>query len=167
MKIAITGSSNLAGEIIKSFGADSYRVEDKIDKTKYDVFINNAHVGFQQCFLLEEWFYAWIDDPTKLIINISSRAGLPNLSKGYVYAAQKAALDHLTDNLVYNSDKKCRITTINLGMLEDDLPSITYKEVCNLIDYILKMPMHLEVPRIFLQNSTNYKKVQHLKSFRY
>lgn len=167
MKIAITGSSKLAGSIIDRFGADSYRVDDNIDKSNYDVFINNAHVGFQQCFLLEEWCNAWYDDDSKLIINISSRAGLPNLSKGYMYASQKAALDHLSDNLLYNSDKKCRITTINLGMLEDELPSVSYSEVCDLIGYVLSMPKHLELPRVFLQHSRNYRKVQGLKSHRY
>lgn len=167
MRIAITGSSKLAGSIIDRFGADSYRVDDKIDKSIYDVFINNAHVGFQQCFLLEEWCNAWRDDDSKLIINISSRAGLPNLSKGYMYAAQKAALDHLADNLLYNSNKKCRITTINLGMIEDSLPSVRYNEVCDLIDYILKTPIHLEIPRVFLQHAINYREVQNLKSCRY
>lgn len=167
MDIAITGSSNLAGAIIDRFDADSYRVDDKIDKKKYDVFINNAHVGFQQCFLLEEFATAWWDDPTKLIINISSRAGLPNLSKGYMYGAQKAALDHLADNLTYNSDKKCRITTINSGMLEDPLPSVTYSEVCDLIEHILDMNEELEIPRVFLQHSENYQKIQELKSDRY
>lgn len=167
MDIAITGSSKLAGAIVDRFDATSYRVDDKIDKKKYDVFINNAHVGFQQCFLLEEFAMAWWDDPTKLIINISSRAGLPNLSKGYMYGAQKAALDHLADNLTYNSDKKCRITTINLGMLEDPLPSVTYSEVCDLIEHILDMNEELEIPRVFLQHSENYQKVQELKSDRY
>lgn len=167
MDIAITGSSKLAGSIINTFGADSYRVEDNIDKSRYDVFINNAHVEFEQTRLLHEWFQAWRYDASKLIINISSRAGLPNLSKGYMYGAQKAALDHLADNLTYNSDKKCRITTINLGMLEDDLPSLSYQEVCDLIDYILNLPIRLEIPRIFFQHSANYSHIQDMKSHRY
>jgi short-subunit dehydrogenase len=167
MRIAVTGSSKLAGAIIDRFDADSYRVEDRIEKSDYDVFINNAHVGFQQTLLLEEWCHAWYEDSSKLIINISSRAGLPNLSKGYMYAAQKASLDHIADNITYNSHKKCRITTINLGMLEDSLPSVTYSEVCDLIQYVLSLPKHLEIPRIFLQNAANYKEVQKLKSSRY
>lgn len=163
MDIAITGSSKLAGSIINTFGADSYRVEDDIDKSRYDVFINNAHVEFEQTRLLHEWFQSWRYDASKLIINISSRAGLPNLSKGYMYGAQKAALDHLADNLTYNSDKACRITTINLGMIEDELPSLRYKDVCDLIGYILSTPKHLEMPRIFLQHSINYRYIQDKK----
>lgn len=167
MRIAVTGSSKLAGAIVDRFKADSLRVESVVDKSNYDVFINNAHVEFKQCDLLQDWFDEWRYDDTKLIINISSRAGLPNLSKGYMYAAQKAALDHLADNLVYNSNKLCRITTINLGMLEDPLSSITYTEVCDMIEYVINLPRHLEMPRVFLQHADNYQNVQHLKKSRY
>lgn len=163
MRIAVTGNSKLAATIKDRFNAISFRIEEQIDKSDYDVFINNAHVEFKQCDLLYDWYKEWRYDKSKLIINISSRAGLPNLSKGFLYASQKAALDHLSDNLTYNSDKLCRITTINLGMLEDSLPSVSYKETCDLIEYILKLPKHLEIPRVFLQNSHNYKEIQALK----
>ncbi len=166
-QIAVTGSSKLAGSIISRFNARSLRIEEKVNKSEFDVFINNAHIGFKQCDLLYEWFSEWKDNPNKLIINISSRAGLSNLSKGYLYGAQKAALDHLADNLTYNSDKQCRITTINLGMLEDNLPSVSYQEVCDLISYILGMPDYLEIPRIFLQHKHNYQDIQNLKKNRY
>ena len=166
-RIAVTGSTKLAGEIIHRFNAKPLRVEQQINFDEFDVFINNAHVGFEQCFMLQRAFDAWKDNSTKLIINISSRAGLPNLSKGYMYAAQKAALDHMADNLTYNSDKRCRITTINLGMLNDELPSVEYYEVCDLLEYIFAMPHHLEMPRIFLQHAYNYQRVQDEKKSRY
>jgi len=166
MRIAVTGNSKLAAEIKCRFNAIPFRIEDYVDKSNYDVFINNAHVGFKQCELLYDWYNEWRFDESKLIINISSRAGLPNLSKGFLYASQKAALDHLTDNLIYNSDKLCKITTINLGMLEDPLPSVSYKETCDLIEYILNLPKHLEIPRVFLQNRHNYKEIQTLKEIR-
>jgi len=167
MRIAITGSSKLAGTISETFKADSLRVDQEVDKSNYDIFINNAHVGFRQCELLNEWFQAWRYDKDKHIINISSRASLPNLSKGYLYGAQKAALDHLADNLTYNSDKQCKITTVNLGMLEDELPSITYSEVCDLLKYIIQLPSHLEINRVFFQHTANYKEIQTLKEYRY
>ena len=167
MRIAVTGSSKLAGAIVDTFQANSIRIEDDVDKSLYDVFINNAHVGFCQTNLLYEWFEAWRDDPSKLIINISSRAGLPNLSKGYLYAAQKAALDHLADNLTYNSDKKCRITTINLGMLEDELPSLRHIEVCRTIKDLIELSPHIEMPRVVLQHSHNYQDIQQQKKVRY
>ena len=167
MRIAVTGSSKLAGAIVDTFNADSIRIEDDVDKSQYDVFINNAHVGFSQTNLLYQWFEAWRNDSSKLIINISSRAGLPNLSKGYLYAAQKAALDHLADNLTYNSDKMCKITTINLGMLEDDLPSLSYKDVCRTIQDVLQLSSHIEIPRIVLQHAHNYQDIQEQKKVRY
>lgn len=164
--IQVTGSTKLAGAIVKQLNAVPIRIGDVLDPN-CDIFINNAHVDFLQAELLYSVFKQWKDDPSKLIINISSRAGLPNLSKGYLYGAQKAALDHLSDNLIYNSDKKCRITTINLGMLEDELPSVSYSEVCDLIKYVINMPKHLEISRVFLQHSTNYQQVQSLKAKRY
>ena len=167
MRIAITGTSKLADTLIKRLGAVPFRIEQDIDKTQFDVLINNAHVEFKQCDVLIKWFEQWRYDESKLIINVSSRAGLPNLSKGYLYGAQKAALDHLSDNLTYNSDKRCKITTINLGMLEDELPSVKYSEVADLIEYVMSLPVHLEIPRIFLQHRENYQGVQKAKAIRY
>lgn len=167
MKIAVTGSSKLAGAIVDRFSATSIRVEDSVDKTQFDVFINCAHVGFEQTMLLEDWFWAW-HDTDKLIINISSRAGLPNLSKGYLYAAQKASLDHLSDNLTYNcKHKKCRITTLGLGMIEENYSSLTYKEICDTIEYVVGLPGHIEIPRMYIQHKDNYLTVQEEKAKRY
>jgi NAD(P)-dependent dehydrogenase (short-subunit alcohol dehydrogenase family) len=163
MKIAITGSTKLASYLPL---ATKLRIEDDIDFDQYDVFINHAHKDFEQVRLLENAFNAWKDDASKLIINISSRASQPNCSKGYVYAAQKAALDHLADNLTYNSDKKCRITTLNLGLLESDLPSCTYQEVSELLEYIISMPPHLEIPRMYFQHAICYNEVQRQKAKR-
>lgn len=167
MRIIVTGGSKLAGHLIDRFKADSMRVEDKVNKMDYDIFINNAHVDFKQCDLLHEWFQEWKDSDTKHIINISSRAGLPNLSKGYLYGAQKAALDHLADNLTFNSNKRCKVTTIGLGMLEDELPSLKYKEVGDLMDYIIHLPKHLEINKVLLQHVHNYQEIQTLKAKRY
>lgn len=167
MRIAVTGSTKLAGAIVKKFKADSLRVENANNLNEYDVFINSAHVDFKQVDLLYSCFKHWKNDSSKLIINISSRAGLSNISKGHLYAAQKAALDHLSSNLTYNSDKKCRITTIGLGLLEDELPSLQYTEVCDLLQHIIYLPEHLEIPLIYFQHSSNYQGVQKLKSTRY
>jgi len=167
MRIAVTGSSKLAGSIVEAFNATSIRIEQDINYNDFDIFINCAHVGFEQCNLLYNWFSAWRYDDSKFIINVSSRAGLPNLSKGYLYGAQKAALDHLADNLTYNSDKKCKITTLCLGMLEDELPSLKYSEVSKVINYLLNQPKNIEVPRMYLQHLHNYQEIQQLKESRY
>ena len=78
-----------------------------------------------------------------------------------MYAAQKAALNHLSNNLVYNSDKRCRITTMNLGLLEhQDLPSISYSEVSSWIYSHLVTSKHYDVPEITIQNRANYQGIQ-------
>lgn len=175
MKIVITGSSGLAGNIAGVLRSTPYlgdsnevtdvRVEDTIHWFKYDVFINCAHVEFEQCRLLKECFEVFKSDPKKTIINISSRAAQPNISKGYMYAAQKNALNHLSNNLIYNNvDKRCRITTMNLGLLNHPtLPSLDYNEVSGWIHRILTWDSHLEIPEITLQHSHNYQEVQEYK----
>ena len=176
MKIAITGSSGLAAKISnvlnktnfetggKLFSIASVRIEDNLDPEMYDVFINLAHVDFVQVDLLYKFYEAWKDDNEKYRLNISSRASKSNISKGYIYAAQKAALNHLSDNLVYNSNKQCRITTLNLGLLEHSLPSLKYKEVAQLVKYLLLLPKHIEIPDLTLQNASNYRKLQEKKT---
>ena len=175
MKVVITGSTGLAKNIKAvieatpyigvSHTVDAVRVEDSIDWNDYDVFINCAHVDFEQVELLQECFEAFKRHKEKSIVNISSRAHQPNISKGYKYAAQKAALNHLSNNLVYNNiEKQCRIMTVNLGLLNHPtLPSLDYNEVSGFILRHLTWDSHLELPEVTLQHSANYLAVQHQK----
>ena len=113
--------------------------------------------------MLDLYFHAWKDNPDKHIINISSRAAQPNISKGYLYASQKAALNHYTNNAIYNSDKKCRMTTLNLGLMKHKtLPSITYEDVFEIIAWLIYND--LDIPEITLQHPENYQKIQHEKA---
>lgn len=50
---------------------------------------------------------------------------------------------------------------------EDELPSVSYEEVGHIIDLIISLPTHLEIPRLFLQHSCNYQLVQQMKASRY
>jgi len=175
MKVVITGSSGLSktiGDMIVKTPhvgqihiVSHVRVEDILDCDwvwkENDAFINCAHVGFHQTELLMEAYDHWKKDDSKTIINISSRAVQPNISKGYLYASQKASLNHLSNNLVYNSNKKCRVTTMNLGLLNHpELPSISYNEVASWIYSHLVTSKHFDVPEITIQNSANYLEVQ-------
>ena len=176
MKIAITGTTGLAAAIagaLQDHTISTPRVEDitmngihwwgfNYDNPNHvDVLINHAHRGFRHTEILMHTYEAWKHDKTKYIINISSRAAQPNISKGYMYATQKASLNFLTNTLVYNSDKQCRITTINLGLLNDeDLPSLTHEEVADAVKYLIDLPQHIEIPEMTLQNSANYQDVQ-------
>ena len=176
MKIAITGTTGLAEAIagaLQDHEIKTPRVEDitmngiywwgfDYDNSNHvDVLINHAHRGFRQTEILMHAYEAWKKDSTKYIINIGSRAYQPNISQGYMYATQKASLNHLANNLVYNSDKQCRITTINLGLLNStDLPSLTHEEVAKTVKYLIDLPQHIEIPEMTLQNSANYQDVQ-------
>lgn len=176
MKIGITGKTGLAKAIagaLQDHTIYTPRVEDFTmnglnfwgfdtrNSNELDILINHAHKNFDQTRILYFAYQAWKDKKDKYIINISSRAHQPNISKGHMYAAQKASLNHLTNNLVYNSDKLCRISTINLGLLnDDDFPSLTHKEVADAIEFLIDMPTHIEIPEITIQHAANYQEVQ-------
>ena len=181
-KIAITGSSGLAkgikatlentphaGEV---FSCKSIRIEDitvndtkcwifdKNNKNHIDVLINFAHQDFDQVKILDIVHRAWENDKTKYIINFSSRAAQPNISKGHMYSTQKSALNHLANNLTYNSKRQYKMTTINFGLLHHELPSIMHHEVCGLIYKLITSYPYLEVTDMTLQAHANYREVQ-------
>ena len=110
MKVSMTNSNRGLGlELSKRFKD----VVEGFDNTS-DIFINNRHNSFNQTKLLMKAFEEW-KDSEKTIVNIVSRSKYPNISKGYMYSASKAALSHLSNNLRLLSDKKCRIIDINPG----------------------------------------------------
>lgn len=175
MRALITGKTKLAGAIMselhekivyQKIDIESTRVDADIPWKYFDIFINCAAVDFKQTELLNECFNEWRNDSSKLIINIGSRAYKPNISKGYLYAAQKAALNHLADNLIYNSDRKCGIVTLNLGLLEHpEVPSLSYDEVCDALKDII-FNWYTDRPwssEITLQHQENYRENQKYK----
>ena len=181
MKVAKTGSSKLALAIkvklqaLNKAKVRCIRIEDiimndtncwifdKENSNHIDVLINNAHQDFEQTKILDIAHRAWKDDDTKHIINISSRASQPNISKGHMYASQKASLNHMSNNLTYNSDRKYKITTMNLGLLEHDLPSLSYGFVAQWISDMFNLYSKIEIPEITLQAFANYRDVQQQK----
>ena len=83
MRVLITGKTKLACALRECMGdVQDCRVDDNINWDKFDVFLNCAHVGFSQVELLFEPYENWKNDKEKLIINFSSRAYKPNVSKG-------------------------------------------------------------------------------------
>jgi hypothetical protein len=179
MRIAITGSSGLA-KIIKdtleatphlgnTFRVDSIRCEDITMNGRNcwvfggyepaDVLINLAHED--QAKILSIAHEAWEGEKTKYIINISSRASQPNISKGYMYASEKAQLNHLANNLQYNSNKRYKMTTLNLGLLNDEsLPSVKHQDVAGLIYKLITSYPDYEIADVTLQAHANYQSVQ-------
>ena len=179
MRIAITGSSGLAKIIKDTLEATPFRGQT-IDVTSIrceditmngencwiynghrpcDVLINLAHQD--QAKILGITHRAWQGEKTKYIINISSRASQPNISKGYMYASEKAQLNHLANNLQYNSNKRYKMTTLNLGLLNDEsLPSVKHQDVAGLIYKLITSYPDYEIADVTLQAHANYQSVQ-------
>lgn len=179
MRVAITGSSGLAKVIKDTLEATPFRGEtievtpircEDITMNKEDCWIYNGHSPCEvlinlahqdQAKILGITHRAWEQDKSKYIINISSRAAQPNISKGYEYAADKAQLNHLANNLQFNSVKRYKMTTINLGLLNDqDLPSVKHQDVAGLIHKLITSYPDYEVADITLQAHANYRGVQ-------
>ena len=179
MRVAITGTSGLAKTIKDTLEATPFRGQtievspircEDITANKEncwiyrghrpcDVLINLAHQD--QAKILGISHRAWQGEKTKYIINISSRAAQPNISKGYEYASEKAQLNHLANNLTYNSDKRYKMTTINLGLLNhEDLPSVKHQDVAGLIHKLITSYPDYEIVDVTLQAHANYKSVQ-------
>ena len=182
MRVAITGSTGLAKTIIDTLEATPYNgkqidvMSERMENItvngntwwgweQYDVLINFAYDDFEQTKILELAHNAWKDDNSKYIINFSSRAAQPNISKGYLYSAAKASLNHLANNYQYNSDKKYKMTTLNLGLLDSPLPSVSRTEIAGLVHKLITSFPELEIADMTLQAHHNYSDVQDLKSF--
>jgi len=161
MIVSMTNSTRgLGKELSKRFD----KVVDGWD-TDSDVFINIRHNSFKQTETLMHAFNKWRYEK-KTIVNIISRSKYPNISKGYLYSASKAALSQLSTNLKLNSDKKCRIIDINPGLLESNLPSLSYKEVADTIEYCINLPFHIEIGELSIWHNTPYNIVSKLKDER-
>ena len=105
MKIAITGSTGLAKAIAGAL-QDHEVIHCRIERElpfDVDVFINNAHIGYNQIDILHHLYKEWWAKDSKYIINISSRAHQPNISKGYFYASQ-AFVEYKTIDIMLHKD---------------------------------------------------------------
>ena len=174
--IGITGSSRGLGKALETSLSSRYPTKKIISRIEHpekvvaelldvDVFINNAYDAFHQCVLFQTVYEHWRCDPSKYIINIGSRASEPNISKGAMYSASKATLMHLTKLAIFNDEyKKCRISLVNLGLIESDISSVNYSEVSGLIEYLINLQPRLEIPIVYFQHSMSYKIVQAQKS---
>ena len=188
MKVAITGTTRGLGKavadelcgkwVVKGFNRPEYdiccpkcmhKLVEELKDPTYRIFINNAHETFCQTEVLAAVYNIWANDPSKIIVNINSRAKYPNLSKGFMYSASKASLSHLSDSLKFTTPKKCKIMDVNLGLLESDLPSLTYRDAAVTIVWLIKNmanKRHLEIGSIDLYNNESYVKVQKQKQIK-
>jgi hypothetical protein len=118
MKIAITGHTrgigaglyqHLSPNAIGFSKSNGYDINSAVDRARIiaeagdcDMFINNAHCGFGQTYLLIDLFRKW-KHLDKTIINIGSRVSeikIPDHRHDLLnYQAEKLALKHMTDSL--------------------------------------------------------------------
>ena len=177
MRVAITGTSGLAKVIKDTLESTPFRgqsievcpirCEDiTMNKencwiydghTPCDVLINLAHQD--QTKILGITHRAWESNDKKYVINISSRAAVLTFLRD-TSMQEKAQLNHLADNLLFNSKKRYKMTTINLGLLEHELPSVKHQDVAGLIHKLITSYPDYEVSDITLQAHANYTEVQ-------
>lgn len=177
-RIAITGHSRgLGSYLAKELSCEHditrtlSRIENissLVDEIRHcDIFINNAHSGFSQVELFLSLYQLWRCDSSKLIINIGSRAAEPNISLGFEYSASKAALMHAVKSAVFlDEGKLCRVSLLNLGLLNSDLPSLSYGSVLLAINHIISLDSVVEMPIVYLNNAAPYPYVQAQKKIR-
>jgi len=177
-RIAITGHSRGLGSYLSNELSYEHhivlplsRIENissLVDEIRHcDIFINNAHSGFSQVELFLGLYRLWRCDSSKLIINIGSRAAEPNISLGFEYSASKAALMHAVKSAVFlDEGKLCRVSLLNLGLLNSDLPSLSYDSVLLVINHIISLDSVVEMPIIYLNNAASYPYVQAQKKIR-
>ena len=102
-----------------------------------------------------------------LIININSQAGLYYKAERSVYHGSKWAITGITGSLQAEVSKYgIRVTGVYPGALEVGIlldgvktlrekPSISYKEVINLIKYIINTPDDVLIPEVGIKNINN------------
>lgn len=129
MKYAITGHTQgigkclfekLSPNIVGFSKSNGYDINSSNDRHKIidqisdcDIFINSAHSGFGQIYLLIDLVRAWADFENKKIINIGSRAAEVKLPKYRFdlleYQAEKFSLKSITTMLSMSESVKCKI----------------------------------------------------------
>ena len=165
MTIAITGHTSGIGEALynhfsgrtntsmRTFFTDcigfsrSNGYDIKLTKSRQDiisqlsnvnVFINNAHGGFAQAEMLKDVFDAW-QYTDKHIINIGvDKVDVRTWELVHeTYSVEKLASHAMCDQL-QSLERKCKITNLCLGVVENWDGNLTYKNIINAIEYIVK-----------------------------
>jgi NADP-dependent 3-hydroxy acid dehydrogenase YdfG len=131
-----------------------------------NILINNANIygNHHQLEVLDRVYRLW-QQRDNLIINIGSRAAVPNISLNHMHSTYKAAINHYSSNVSYQDPHKvCRVTTINPGLMDRGCDwSLDYAEVVDTVLWVLSLPNTVEVNRIDLQRNIPYPCVEERK----
>lgn len=176
MKIAITGHTSGIGKglydrlavehnLIGLSRSNGYNICDQQEKIlekihDCDVFINNAQDKNCQTSLFNKVYNLWKND-FKTILNIGSLARYQiNDVRKSVYAQEKINLNNQANYKVMSGRKSCRIITVNPGYVDTKVVNenntqncLKVEEVCDVVEYILKLPHHIEVLEINLHRT--------------
>ena len=166
MKVAITGhTKGLGAELATRFsklpdtevlgfarsnGFDLYRQSQRDEALsaiiQSDIFINNTHFGFGQMELLGKVFTSWQNQPSKIIVNISSESSYHQKDSLRPYSIQKMALDEQAKQLqrVENGPKIINIrpgyyeNKMNGGMKIETVADVVMYAIHNVNLFLIK-----------------------------
>ena len=121
-------------------------ITQQLSHDRIDVFINNAHGGFAQAEMLKDVFDVW-RYTDKHIINIGvDKVDVRTWELVHeTYSVEKLASHAMCDQL-QSLERKCKITNLCLGVVENWNGNLTYKNIINAIEYIVKA--NFEVSRM-------------------
>jgi NAD(P)-dependent dehydrogenase (short-subunit alcohol dehydrogenase family) len=148
----------------RSNGYDISTVEGRLnifeESKNANIFINNAYFSNSQVELFTLFFENWLYDESKTIVNISSQSKYPGMSRNWSgYSAYKAALNHQAYLCGFKTDRKCRLITINPGLVKTDMTldaqkvgkgMITPEEVAHAVEWAISLPQHIEIGELSL-----------------
>ena len=181
--IAITGSSRGIGKatydqlkkeghkIIPLIRADGFDLKlpwdtivNKLNPvlSKVDIFINNAHHGFQQVKILQHIHSEWRRKDNKMIINISSTGGDKRQERHGQWASyqiEKIALDEACKQL--EGMGKCKVVNIRPGWVNTEQVEELKKpigivmlqplKIAQVISYVINQPAEVHIKNISIE----------------
>lgn len=178
MEITLTGHTKGIGKALQKTLSSNFNVKGYSRSNGYDIstpegrnkifassknadiFINNAYHSNSQIELFTLFFQNWLEDETKTIVNISSQSKYPGQSVNWSgYSAYKAALNHQAYLCAFKTNRKCRIISINPGLVKTDMTldaqktkkgMLTPEEVAQAVKYAIELPQHIEIGELSL-----------------
>ena len=178
LKVSITGHSKGIGKAISDTLNKTYLIHGFSRSNGYDIstpngrdlilnkgkasdiFINNAYYQNAQTELFTLFFEEWMHDESKTIVNISSQSKYPGMSRNWSgYSAYKASLNHQAYLCGFKTNRKCRIITINPGLVKTGMTidaqknskgMITPVEVATAVKWTISQPQHIEIGELSL-----------------
>lgn len=182
MKIGMTGHTRGVGkaifdkisethEVLGFSRTNGYDVSDPItiinEVIDCDVFINNAYNKECQLNLFTTLFDKW-KDSEKIIINTLNFSTIldSNLKKDYendYFTYKSQFLTELNNLYIQYNTKQCKVMNIFPSTLEghesypDSKNKVEYKDVANIVNWLIQLPKGLEVPHLSIRPTSQYK----------